>query len=136
MMPNPVRRDPGSRPRTRTLPAAVAAGAARLSGAADMAGTAAMTPTAGAARLAGAVRALGSNARQDLVRYLDIRIDALYVVQVFQRLQQAHHLLPGLPGDPDRGSSPLSYVCRGGGKAAGDDDGPHGIELGRISQHP
>src|SRR5690348_14022872 len=96
MIPKPVRRDPGSRPRTRTLPAAVAAVAG------------------------GAVRALGSNARQDLVRYLDIRIDALYVVQVFQRLQQAHHLLPGLPGNPDRRGSPLSHVRRGGGEAAGD----------------
>src|SRR5215468_3957747 len=56
MMPKPVRRDPGSRPRIRTL-------------------------TAGPTR----VTAAGSNARQDVVRYLDIRIHVPDVVQLLDR---------------------------------------------------
>ena len=76
MTPKPVRRDPGSSPRTRTFAAAAITG----------------TADSGAAS--------GSNARQDLVRYLDIRIDALYVVQVFQGFDQTDHLLAGVAGKP------------------------------------
>src|ERR1700726_2234734 len=64
--PKPVRREPGSSPRTRTLTPAV--------------------------NWAGA----GSNARQDLVRYLDIRINVPYLVQLFERLEQMHHQHRGL----------------------------------------
>src|SRR5689334_10899341 len=106
MTPKPVRRDPGSRPRTRTLPAALIAGMGR------------------------AAAPFGSNARQDLVRYLDIRVDALYVVQIFQRLEQAHHPFSRLTRDPVRRGSPLGHVRSGGREAAGDDNRANGVELG------
>src|SRR4029077_7679272 len=63
--PKPVRREPGSRPRMRTLMAGVN----------------------------GAAAAAGSKARQDLVRYLDIRINVPYLVELFQGLEQVNHPL-------------------------------------------
>src|ERR1700722_16147109 len=87
MTPNPVRREPGSTPRMRTFTAGRATG---------MPGRAAPEGARVAAGLPTPVRAVpaamvaGSNARQDFVRYLDIRINVPYVVQVFQRFQQMH----------------------------------------------
>src|SRR5512135_2800026 len=121
MTPNPVRREPGSRPRTRTPGAAAATDT-------DTAAEPMAAPPF-------AARRVGSNARQDLVRYLDIRIDALYVVQVFQSLEQAHHLLACLPRNPVRCGRPVGHLRGSRREPAGNDDRPYGIELGRIRKH-
>src|SRR5579859_4921737 len=79
MTPNPVRRDPGSTPRIRTL----------STGRATTRAVAVTVATAPAAAPR-AANAAGSNARQDFVGYLDIGVNVTYVVQIFQGFEQLH----------------------------------------------
>ena len=103
--PKPVRREPGSSPSTRTLSSA-------------------------------ALRAaLGSNARQDLVRYLDIRVNVPYLVQPLERIQQLHHRHGLLARQHDRRRGALRDLGGRGLEAAVREDRPHGVELERIRQH-
>ena len=41
--------------------------------------------------------ASGSKARQDLVRYLDIRVHVPYILEPLERLEQVHHRLRVIP---------------------------------------
>src|SRR5437870_1401085 len=103
--PKPVRREPGSSPSTRTLSSA-------------------------------AIRAaVGSNARQDLVRYLDIRINVPYLVQPLERIQQLHHRHGLLARQHDRRRGALRDLGGRGLEATVREDRPHGVELERIRQH-
>src|SRR5580658_998204 len=105
--PNPVRREPGSRPRMRTV----------------------------SATATGAAVAAGSNARQDLVRYLDIRVHVPYLVQPFERLEQVHHRLASLAGELERGGGTLRHFGRGRGEAAVREHRAYGGKFQRIGQH-
>src|SRR5215813_11471317 len=83
--PKPVRRDPGSRPRMRTRTAA-----------------------------ASGVAATGSKARQDLVRYLDIRVHVPDVLQPLERLEQLHHRLRIVARELERGCRAARDLGAGG----------------------
>src|SRR5882757_349347 len=94
MTPKPVRRDPGSSPRIRRLTASAGRGSAgRAPEAPPVKAPAAEVPPA---------RAPPSKARQDLVRYLGIGVNVLYVVQVFEGFDQAQHRYRRLPFEWNR----------------------------------
>src|SRR6185437_15268899 len=107
MTPYPVRRDPGSRPRIRR-------------------------PSVGAS---GGRAAPGSNARQDLVRYLDIRVHVPHIIQLFQRLEQVHHPLRRLAGKRSRQRGALRHLRGGRHEAAVREDRTHGLELHRVGEY-
>src|SRR5947208_141422 len=103
--PKPVRREPGSSPSTRTVSAALNCAAA------------------------------GPNARQDLVRYLDIRVHVPYFVQLFERFQQLHHQHRGLARQLQGGRGALRDFRGRGREAVMLEYGAHGIELQGIGQY-
>src|SRR5438105_15630142 len=119
MTPKPVRREPGSTPRMRTLTPGFAVG---------------NETTTRAAVLAAAAKASGSNARQDFVRYLDIRINVPYVVQVFQSFQQSHHQLTGLTRQRRGYRGALGHLRRRRLKTLVCQNRAHRFELDRIRQ--
>ena len=82
-----------------------------------------------------AAAAPGSNARHDLVRYLDIRINVPYCVQSFQSLEQMHHQLGRLPGQRRGYRGALGHLGGRRREPATGQDGAHRVELGRIGQH-
>src|SRR5689334_24920495 len=86
MTPYPIRREPGSSPRMRTF-------VSRTS----CTGTGTTACALAVAAAVPAACAAGSNARQDLVRYLGIRVDVLHVVQVIECIEKLHHRFCGLP---------------------------------------
>src|SRR6516225_10165206 len=104
--PKPVRREPGSRPRMRTRSAA-----------------------------ASGVAATGSKARQDLVRYLDIRVHVPDVLQPLERLEQLHHRLRVIPREFERSGRAARNFGGGGCEPVMCEHRTHGGELERIRQH-
>ena len=74
----------------------------------------------GHAALTRAAAAAGSNARQDLVRYLDIRIYVPYFVQLFEGLEQCTICSALSPGQLQRGRRALGDFARRGREAAVD----------------
>src|SRR6266404_7859057 len=92
MTPKPVRREPGSSPRIRRLAARAGRG------------------SAGRVAEAPATEAPPSKARQDLVRYLDICVNVLYVVQVFEGFDQMQHRYRRLPLERNRYRSAVGHL--------------------------
>src|SRR6516164_6999078 len=103
MTPKPVRREPGSSPRIRTR-----------------------SPTAGG------VAAAGSKARQDLVRYLDIRVHVPYVLHSFERLEQLDHRLRLLAPELERGGRTPRDFGRGRSESPVREHRTHRGEFQRI----
>src|SRR5689334_6958744 len=124
MTPNPVRREPGSSPRMRTLRAGTGRGL----------DSATRTPDAPGARRPSA-NVLTSRARQDLVRYLDICINVLYVFQVFEGFDQVQHRLRRLPCERNRNRSTPGHIRAGRYKPRGLQRRAHGVEIDWIGQY-
>src|ERR1700704_838041 len=114
MTPKPVRREPGSSPRIRRL----AAGTGR--------GPAECGPEAPPAR------APPSKARHDLVRYLAICINVLYVVQVFEGFDQMQHRHRRRPFERDRYRSAVSHLRADRDESCGLQRHAHTLEINRI----
>src|SRR5690349_2012300 len=121
--PYPVRCEPGSMPRMRTF----AAGATRTD-------TGRTTTAAPPDATAPDARAPGSNARQDLVRYLGIRIHVLHVIEVFEHLEEAHHGFRGRALQRRRNRGPLSDFGIRRREAVRDELHAHGFEVERIGE--
>src|SRR5215472_10056244 len=104
--PKPVRREPGSRPRIRIRTAA-----------------------------ASGVAATGSKARQDLVRYLDIRVHVPDVFQPLERLEQLHHRLRVISRELERRGRAACHFGSGRREPVMRQHRAHSGELERIGQH-
>src|SRR5581483_8712758 len=106
MTPNPVRREPGSTPSTRTL---ALDSATVMETVVEPSSPDLPTP----ARPPG-VATLGSNPRQDFVRYLGIGVNVPHVIEVFERFQELHHQFASRvrQGRGERGT--LGYLRRRG----------------------
>src|SRR5882672_5410751 len=124
MTPKPVRREPGSSPRIRTFTAGTGRGLALA-----VRGTEAPTLRV----LPG--NALTSRARHDLVRYLDICVNVLYVFKVFEGFDQMQHCYRRLPRERDRNRSALGHFRAGGDKPRGLQRRAHGLEFDWIGQY-
>src|SRR5438270_789936 len=117
MTPKPVRRDPGSKPRIRTLATdTVRVWADRWAEGTPAGARSAEALPATVPRLRRPpVRALTSRARQDLVRYLAICVNVLYVVQVFEGFDQMQHCDRRLPLEGHRNRSALGHLLSADG---------------------
>src|SRR5450755_4206963 len=102
--PNPVRREPGSSPRMRSL----ATGARRMAAAG------------------------GSTLRHERVGYLGIRIHALYAVEFGERLKKAQHVRGGSAGERYQERRAFGYIAARRREAHGRHLCAHGGEFRRI----
>src|SRR4051794_20706845 len=124
MTPKPVLREPGSSPRIRTFSAYAGRGF----------GSATRARNAPEARRP-STSELTSRARQDLVRYLDICINVLYVFQVFEGFDQMQHRLRRLPCERNRNRSAPGHFRAGWGEARCLQRRAHGVEIDWIGQY-
>ena len=77
----------------------------------------------------------GSNARQDLVGYLGIRVHVQHVVQVFEPIDEAHHALGGLALKRRRGGGALGDLAGRGWESIRLELRTHRLEIQRVREH-